>query len=36
MDNLNITQEETFLEMRQNYDRLSRWYDWFSSSERRY
>jgi|WetSurMetagenome_2_1015567.scaffolds.fasta_scaffold188345_1 ubiquinone/menaquinone biosynthesis C-methylase UbiE len=36
MDNLYITQEETFLEMRQNYDRLSRWYDWFSSSERRF
>jgi ubiquinone/menaquinone biosynthesis C-methylase UbiE len=36
MDNLNNTQEETFLETRQNYDRLSRWYDWFSSSERRF
>ena len=36
MSSLNKPKEETFLETRQNYDRLSRWYDWFSSSERRF
>jgi ubiquinone/menaquinone biosynthesis C-methylase UbiE len=36
MNNGKIAREKAFLEARQNYDRLSRWYDWFSSSERRF
>ena len=36
MNNGKMAREKAFLEARQNYDRLSRWYDWFSSSERRF
>jgi len=35
MYNGNMVQEKNLRAARQNYDRLSRWYDWFSSSERR-